>query len=357
LPLRAFYLTNQLVLHAEHGQDFRLAGYALFDLSDAEHLQSDVDFLSWGPCLAGMEMRMELRHLRYFVAVADAGSLSVAAEESLHTSQPSLSRQIRDLEAEVGAQLLTRSAHGIELTPAGRAFLDHARVVLAQVEAAGEAARRAAHPAKPSFVKGFLTGHELTWMPEALQVLRDELPNVDVVISSNYSPRLADALTKGKVDAAFLRREESEPELAYELLIKEPLVVVLPSDHRLAALESIRVQDIIGETFLSVSDTAPALRAVIDEYLKRSGIDIKPTHEVDNLAMAMSLIASTRGVALLPAYAQNFLPWSVTSRPLKGNPPTIDLVLGYNRTNQSPILKLLLSRLDELVARVLKKGH
>ena len=298
---------------------------------------------------------MELRHLRYFVAVADAGSLTVAAEESLHTSQPSLSRQIRDLEAEVGAQLLTRSAHGIELTPAGRAFLDHARLVLAQVEAAGEAARRVAHPAKPSFVMGFLTGHELTWMPEALQVLRDELPNVDVVISSNYSPRLADALTKGKVDAAFLRREESAPELAYELLVKEPLVVVLPSDHRLAAVGSIDVQDIVGETFLTVSDTAPVLRVVIDDYLKRSGINIKPSHEVDNLAMAMSLIASTRGVALLPAYAQNFLPWSVTSRPLKGEVPTIDLVLGYNKANQSPILKLLLSRLDELVARVTKK--
>ncbi len=166
---------------------------------------------------------MELRHLRYFVAVADAGSLTVAAEESLHTSQPSLSRQIRDLEDEVGAQLLTRSTHGIELTPAGRAFLDHARLVLAQVAAAGEAARRVAHPAKPSFVMGFLTGHELTWMPEALQVLRDELPNVDVVISSNYSPRLADALSKGKVDAAFLRREEGTSDLAYELLVKEPL--------------------------------------------------------------------------------------------------------------------------------------
>jgi len=304
-----------------------------------------------------MGLGMELRHLRYFVAVADAGSLTVAAEESLHTSQPSLSRQIRDLEDEVGAQLLTRSAHGIELTPAGRAFLDHARLVLAQVEAAGEAARRAAHPVKPSFVMGFLTGHELTWMPEALRILRDELPNVDVVISSQYSPRLADALAKGKVDVAFLRREASAPDLAYELLVREPLVVVLPSDHRLAALKAINVKEIEGETFLTVSDTAPALRAIIDEYLKRSGIEIKPAHEVDNLAMAMSLIASTRGVALLPAYAQNFLPWSVTSRPLKGEAPTIDLVLGYNKANQSPILKLLLSRVEELVARVLKKDH
>src|SRR5256712_11635304 len=99
-----------------------------------------------------MGAEMELRHLRYFVAVAEAGSLSVAAERRLHTSQPSLSRQIRDLEDEVGAQLLTRSARGIELTPAGRAFLDHARLVLSQVEAAAEAARRGAPPRQ--FVSG-----------------------------------------------------------------------------------------------------------------------------------------------------------------------------------------------------------
>ena len=155
---------------------------------------------------------MELRHLRYFVAVAEAGSLTVAAEQRLHTSQPSLSRQIRDLEQEVGAQLLTRGARGIELTPAGRAFLDHARLVLSQVEAATEAARRVAHPAKPRFAIGFLTGHELTWMPEALRILRDELPNIDVMISSQYSPLLADGLSKGKIDAAFLRRERGAPD-------------------------------------------------------------------------------------------------------------------------------------------------
>jgi hypothetical protein len=109
---------------------------------------------------------MELRHLRYFVAVADAGNLTVAAPQMLHTSQPSLSRQIRDLEDEVGTPLLTRRARGVDLTPAGRAFLDHARSALSQVEAAGEAARRVAGPAKPCFTMGFLTGHELTWMPD-----------------------------------------------------------------------------------------------------------------------------------------------------------------------------------------------
>jgi LysR family hca operon transcriptional activator len=303
-----------------------------------------------------MGVGMELRHLRYFVAVVEAGSLTVAARK-LHTSQPSLSRQIRDLEEEIGAQLLTRRARGIELTPAGRAFFDHARSVLSQVEAAGEAARRVAHPAKPCFVMGFLTGHESTWMPEAMQILRDELPNIDVMISSQYSPQLANALLKGNVDAAFLRRERGLPDLAYRVLIKEPLVAVLPKDHRLAALKAISPRDLVGETFVGVSDTAPVLRGVIDNYLKRSGIKIMPAHEVDHVVMGVSLIASTGGVGVLPAYAENFLTSYVTSRPLKGDAPTVDLVLGYKKSNQSPILKLLLSRLDELVARVSKKAH
>ena len=104
---------------------------------------------------------MELRHLRYFVAVVEERSLTAAAELRLHTSQPSLSRQIRDLEYEVGTELLTRSVHGVELTAAGKAFLDHARLALTQVDAAIEAARRAAQPARKTFAIGFQTEHEV----------------------------------------------------------------------------------------------------------------------------------------------------------------------------------------------------
>jgi LysR family transcriptional regulator, hca operon transcriptional activator len=302
-----------------------------------------------------MDGGMELRHLRYFVSVAEAGNLTAAAKQKLHTTQPSLSRQIRDLEEEVGAQLLTRSARGIQLTPAGRAFLEHARLVLSQVEAASEAARRVAHPSKPCFTMGFLTGHELKWMPEALRILRDELPNIDVMVTSQYSPQLADGLSNGKIDAAFLRREKGSPDLAFRLLVKEPLLVILPSNHRLAAIKFIDAKDLEGEIFVTVSKTAPVLRAVIDEYLKRSGANITPRHEADHLAMGMSLIASTGGVGLLPVYAQNFLPPSVTSRPLKGDAPTVDLVLGFKKSNESPVLKILLSRLDELAVRASNK--
>jgi LysR family hca operon transcriptional activator len=289
-----------------------------------------------------------LRHLRYFVAVVEEGSLTTAAERRLHTSQPSLSRQIRDLEYEVGAELLSRSVHGVELTAAGKAFLDHARLALMQVDAAVEAARRAAQPARKRFAIGFQTGHEINWLPQAMHVLRDELKNIEVTVSSDYSPDLAEALARGRLDLAFMRVEPGY-DLGYHVVDREPLIVLMPSDHRLTAKQAIHPRELVGEIFIGGSNKATVLRAVTEDYLRRSGVDIKLDHGVDNMAMAMSLVASTRGLALMPAYAKNLLPSSVVSRPLEGEAPTIDVAVGYSKSNTSPILKLFLSRLDELV--------
>jgi LysR family transcriptional regulator, hca operon transcriptional activator len=298
---------------------------------------------------------MELRHLRYFIAVAEEGSFTNAAERRLHTAQPSLSRQIRDLELEVGTPLMKRGARGIELTPAGRVFLDHARLALLQVEAAGDAARRAARPEKATFVLGFLTGQEVIWLPEALRILRREAPELDITLSSQSSPELAGALMRGKVDVAFLRREAQAPGLAFKFLIKEPLVAVLPGTHRLAARKSIGPRDIAGEPYISPTRTAPAVKAVIDRYAANAGIALDPAYEAENLSMAMSLVASTGGVTLLPLYAENLLSPDVVMRPLDGETPTIDLLLGYSKANTSPLLKRFLAKSDELVARVQRR--
>ena len=292
---------------------------------------------------------MDLRHLRYFIAVAEEGSLTVAAEKRLHTAQPSLSRQMRDLEAELGCELMTRSARGIELTAAGRVFLDQARVVLVQVEAAIEATRRAATPAKASFVLGFLTGHEFEWLPAVMNIMRDELPNTEVVIHSLSSLDLADGLMRGKIDLAFLRRQLNTPGVVYTLLRNEPLIVLMPAHHRLAARDAIRPQDIVEEQLIGVpAAKSPALRAVTDAYGAKLGIDLTPDLDVDNLSMAMSLVASTGGIALMPLYARNLLPSTVISRPLDGAPPTIELSLGYNEANTSPLLKTIVSKIGDL---------
>src|SRR5260370_657060 len=203
---------------------------------------------------------MELRHLRYFIAVAEEGSLTNAAERRLHTAQPSLSRPIRALAISVGAKLLERGARGITLTPPGRVFLEHGRLAM------------------------------------------------------------------------------------------------LPAGHRLAAGKDIRLQDCAGEPYITPTRVAPALKAVIDAYAAKSGVALKPAYDAENLSSAMSLVASTGGVTLLPLYARNLLSPAVVIRPLQGPPPTIDLVMGYNRANTSPLLKRFLARADELVARVSQQG-
>src|SRR5882724_6000031 len=232
---------------------------------------------------------MELRHLRYFIAVVEEGSLTTAAERRLHTSQPSLSRQIRDLEDQVGAELLSRSVHGVELTAAGKAFLDHARLALMQVEAAVEAARRAAQPARKTFAIGFQTGHEMNWLPRAMHVLRDELKNIEVTVCSDYSPDLAAALARGRLDLAFMRVEPGY-DLAYHVVDREPLIVLMPSDHRLTARDSVHPREFVGEIFIGGANKASVLRAVTEDYLRRSGVDIKLDHGVDNMAMTISLV-------------------------------------------------------------------
>jgi LysR family hca operon transcriptional activator len=168
---------------------------------------------------------------------------------------------------------------------------------------------------------------------------------------------LADDLQRGKLDIAFLRRVP-RADLEYKFVAKEPLVVILPSDHRLAERDAIDPHDLVGETFIGISSVPCALRVVIDEYLQRSGIEIAPhLDRIDNFTMAISLVASTRSVALLPASTQNFLKWSVISRPLKGEAPTIDLVIGYHKANTSAILRTFLSRIDDLTAGISGKAR
>lgn len=293
---------------------------------------------------------MELRHLRYFVAVAEEGSLLRAAERRLHTAQPSLSRQLRDLELELGVKLLERKARGIELTAAGRVFLDHSRLVLMQIETACEAARSSNRPNKPGFRLGFLPGQEVIWLSDALRILREEAPSADVTITTKSSPELATALMQGEIDLALLRREARTAGLEFRNLVKEPLVAILPAGHRLARHKAIRPEDICREDFVSTARAAPVLKTVIEAYAVKAGIRLKQIYDAETLSGGMSLVASTGGFTLLPAYVQNALIPSVVARPLYGDVPTIDLVLGYNKSNISPLLKRFLLRADELAS-------
>lgn len=293
---------------------------------------------------------MELRHLRYFVAVAEEGSFTQAAEKRLHTAQPSLSRQIRDLEETLGVALMNRGPRGMELTPSGRVFLDHARTILLQVDAAAAAARRAAQPAKVSFTVGFLTGYEMEWLPKVLEILRDYLHKTELTIHSASSPELIQALLAGKVDVAFLRPSRNVHGLQFKFVAEEELFVLMPADHRLASRKLVRADDLASEPFISFpKNYAPALRNLIDDYLTHLGISVTPAHEAETLPMVISLVLSTAGVSLMPAYALKLLPPSVVGRPLQGRAPAIELAIGYNTANPSTCLALFLPNVDTIV--------
>jgi len=152
-----------------------------------------------------------------------------------------------------------------------------------------------------------------------------------------------------------MRPEDGHPDLVYKLLITERLMVFLTSDHPHASHDTIQPSDFVGETFIGLADQAPVVRTLIEHYFRRWGINLQPAHRAEYISMLMSLVASTGGLALAPVNTRNFLTRSVISRPLAEEAPSVDLVLGHQRVNTSPVLKLFLSRTDELVARVSKR--
>jgi LysR family transcriptional regulator, hca operon transcriptional activator len=160
---------------------------------------------------------------------------------------------------------------------------------------------------------------------------------------------------QGRVDIAFLRHEP-DPDLAFKLVLKEPLVAILPRAHRLAARKTLDPLDLAGETFIGISEIPRVLRGAINGYLKRAGVEVAPRFEIDNFAMAMSLVTSERGVALLPISIEDYLPPSIVSRRLEGEQPTVDLMIGYRKENSSPILKTFLSRIDGLKGQAPHSG-
>jgi LysR family hca operon transcriptional activator len=185
-----------------------------------------------------------------------------------------------------------------------------------------------------------------------LRILREEAPDIEVTLCSLSSPELALELMRGKLDIAFLRPEKQSLGLTFRLLAEEQLIAVLPAGHRLASRKKISPQDLASEIYVSSARTSPVLQDVIQDYASKAGIVLKARYEGENISSAMSLVVSTGGVTLVPLYAQNMLSPNVVARALDGVPPKVDLTLGYNDANSSPLLRRLLSRVEELIESV-----
>ncbi len=211
---------------------------------------------------------MELRHLRYFVAVAQALNFTRAAEK-LHTSQPSLSSQIRDLENCVGVPLLVRDKRKVALTAAGECFLQDALAILEQAENAKLRARKIVQEDRQLTI-GFVPSAEVNLLPKVLPMFRLRQPDTLIELVSLITTEQEEKIRRGELDVGLMRHPVYSPEIDYLELFDEPLVVVLPVDHPLAHEKEITAAQLDGVNFVSTDQRIPVrLRRSLKRGLRK----------------------------------------------------------------------------------------
>ncbi len=287
---------------------------------------------------------MELRHLRYFVAVAEELNFRRAAQR-LFMEQPPLSRQIRQLEAEIGVLLIARVKRPIELTAAGQAFLDEARRTLAQAERAVQAARQAGREQVQSLVVGFCAcldkssyDFALT-LPEVVQVFGRQRPDIRITLTEMCSLRQVQALSERTLDVGFIQVSATDEALVSHLLLQEPLVIALPQGHSLAALTSVPLAALAEEKFLLFpAHVYPALHQRMLAACAQAGFRPQVVQEVVSSQMAVGLVGAGMGVAFAGAGMAETEPSGVVFRAVQDFPVTLELSVAWRRDNASSAL-------------------
>jgi DNA-binding transcriptional LysR family regulator len=293
---------------------------------------------------------MELRHIRYFIAVAEECHFGRAAER-LHIAQPPLSQQIKQLEAELGVQLLVRSTRRVELTQAGERYLERARAIVAGVEEAGREAVRVAAGEVGRVSLGFVGSTTYELLPRLTRVLRQELPLVELDLHGEMlTPDQVAGLHDGTLDLAFLRPPVRDPDLRLKVLRREPLVAVLPEAHPLAALEAVPLPDLRAEPFVSFlsQHRSVTFDAVFDACLA-AGFEPDVRQEVAETSTLVSLVAAGLGVALVPESVQHLRVTGAVYRPLEGEPAGIELAVARRAREDSPHIGRILALAERLL--------
>jgi LysR family hca operon transcriptional activator len=278
---------------------------------------------------------MELRHLRYFITVAEELSFSKAALK-LHTAQPSLSQQIKDLEDDIGVQLFHRTKRKVELTEEGLVFLEQARLTLTQADKAITMARQVA-AAKVQYLKiGFVPSAEIRIFPYILPRLRVKLPKLQIrTLNLKESDQIAE-LKKGDLDIIFINQEFQNEVFASQLILKEPLVFMLPKQHPLAQLTEIPVEQLNGLaiTVLSQKLSQP-LFDTITQYIEQRQIQFQTISEANSIAESIQTVHSGQSCAILPSYMQALATDQMVIRPLSHALPCLDVFFSYNKLEPS----------------------
>ncbi|HET8593949.1 MAG TPA: LysR family transcriptional regulator [Intrasporangium sp.] len=293
---------------------------------------------------------MELRHLRYFVAVAEERHFGRAAQR-LHMAQPPLSQQIKALEAELGVRLLERSTRRVDLTAAGERYLERARAVLEAVDAAGGEARRVQEGEVGHLRIGFTGSATYELLPRLARRLRQQLPGLTLDLTGEMlTPRQVRALKTHTIDLGFLRPPVRVPDLEVHVLRNEPLVAVLPETHPFAERQSVVLADLRDEVFISYpSHQASVTYDAVLSACGRVGFSPKEIHEVAETSTLVSFVAAGLGVALVPASVQHLQITGAVYRPISDVTHEVGLAVAHRAGDRTPHMDRVLEEVHSLL--------
>ena len=282
---------------------------------------------------------MELRHLRYFVAVAEERHFGRAAER-LHIAQPPLSQQIRRLETELGEPLLYRTTRRVELSPAGEVLLERARAILAAVDSAVDDARRAARGEYGRLAIGFTGSSTYAMLPSLAAAMREELPGVVLDLHGELlTPAQVARLIAGTLDVGLLRPPVRERGLSTEVLHSEPLLAVLPETHPLANAEAVPLEQLKDDRFVTYpSHFRSVVHDAVEDACAAHGFVPIAAHEVGETATLVSFVAAGLGVSLVPASVSKMTVEGAVYRPLVHDATRVELAVAWRRDDQRPVL-------------------
>lgn len=291
---------------------------------------------------------MELRHLRYFITVAEELNFSKAALK-LYTAQPSLSQQIKDLEEDVGVKLLNRTKRKVELTEEGAVFLEQARLTLAQADKAVAMARQVSQAKQQMLRIGFVPVAEMKIFPYILPNLRVQNPDLKIELLSLNNNEQMRLLKKGDLDLTFTRHNFNSDEIESQFVIREPLIFLLPKNHPLAKYERIPVKALNGIDFIIPSaEQSLTLNQAILDFAKANGIELNIVQKADNILFNINSIGMGLGCTILPGYIAPLTMDNTVIRPLDVELPYLDLYVSYHKNNKSYVV----SKFLELLTRV-----
>jgi LysR family hca operon transcriptional activator len=285
---------------------------------------------------------VELRHLRYFVAVGEELSFTRAAQR-LRTAQPSLSQQIRQLEKAVGVKLLDRSRQHVALTNAGRIFLQQAKDILARVEHAGRLAQQAADGRAGELSVGTFPSADVRVLPALRPLIAARMPDLRLILHSKYAVEPIGGLQSGALDVAFVRGPLDADGLDSVELLREQLVMVLPAHHALARRKAVPVASLDDLPCITMERRlSPALHDAAANLYREARIRMHAVSKADNVLGHLKLVQEGLGFALLPDSISALLPPGVIFRPLECDPvPTVSILAAWKAGNASRLVREL----------------